>query len=213
MRFGSGFLTASIALVLVAASANALGPSPGAEAAKTKACKGATVPVTVGKKTTCKPLGKALPKPKKIDLRLAHLQEVLKFDPAKMVSPKKRKRARTLQSGFGGAGKRAQKKLLKLLPKALAFIDRKGGKKARPSRSPGAPALASAGCGPGPAGPTGQTGGATIGALGDNGGYVDAPVGHGLRVKITFVSCGGVNNFRIPECPTASGNVDANGSG
>ena len=152
MRFGLGFLTASLALVLVASTTLASGPPPGAESAKAKACKGATVPVTVGKKTTCKPLAKALPKPKQIDMRLAHLQQVLKFDPAKTVKGKKRKRAKTLQSGFGAAGKRAQKKLLKLLPKALAFIDRKGGKKARSSRSP-APALASAGCAPGPAGP------------------------------------------------------------
>ena len=32
-------------------------------------------------------------------------------------------------------------------------------------------------------------------------------------MKVTFVSCGGVNNFRIPECPTANGSVDATGNG
>jgi hypothetical protein len=216
MRFGSVFLAALLGLVVVTATAFASRPVPAAAAAwayGSKAnCKGAMVPVTVGKKTTCKPLAKAIPLPKATDLRLAYLQQALKTDPAKAVSGKKRKRARTLQSGFGAAGKRAQKKLLKVLPKALAFIDRRGGK-ARSSRTPGAPALASAGCQPGPAGPTGQTGGATIGALGDNGGYVDAPVGNGLRVKITFVSCGGVSNFRIPECPTANGSVDTSGSG
>ena len=170
------------------------------------------MPVTIGKKRTCRPLSKALPKPKAIDIRLAHLEQALKFDPAKAVRGKKRKRARTLQSGFGAAGRRAQKKILKLLPKALAFIDRKGGG-AGSSRLLTGPALASAGCEVGPAGPTGQTGGASIGTLGDNGGYIDAPAGGGLRVRVTFVSCGGVNRFRIPECPTANGSVDATGSG
>ncbi|HEY5976502.1 MAG TPA: hypothetical protein VIT85_01490 [Solirubrobacterales bacterium] len=179
--------------------------------AKTKACKAGQVPVTVGKKTTCKPLGKAIPAPKTIDIRLAHLQEVLKQDVKKMVKGKKRKRLRTLQSGFGVAGKRAQKKLLKTLPKALAFIDRQKG--ARSSSVASDLAVASAGCQPGPAGPTGQTGGASMGSLGDNGGYIDAPVGGGFRVRVTFVTCKGANNFRIPPCPSASGSVDAKGTG
>ena len=216
MRFGLGFPAALLVLALVTSTAFASTPISEASAAwahGSKAnCTGTKVPVTVGKKTTCRPLAKAIPPPKAIDLRLAYLQQTLKFDPAKAVSGKKRRRARTLQSGFGAAGKRAQKKLLKLLPKALAFIDRKGGR-ARSSNSPAGQALASAGCQPGPAGPTGQTGGASIGTLGENGGYIDAPIGGGLRVRVTFVSCGGVNHFRIPECPTATGAVDANGSG
>jgi hypothetical protein len=32
-------------------------------------------------------------------------------------------------------------------------------------------------------------------------------------VRLTFVSCGGVNHFGIPECPTSDGGVDAAGSG
>src|SRR5215213_2528591 len=157
MRFGLGFPAALLVLALVTSTAFASTPISEASAAwahGSKAnCTGTKVPVTVGKKTTCRPLAKAIPPPKAIDLRLAYLQQTLKFDPAKAVSGKKRKRARTLQSGFGAAGKRAQKKLLKLLPKALAFIDRKGGR-ARPSRLAGGPAFASAACQPGPAGPT-----------------------------------------------------------
>ncbi len=206
---------AIVSRLLVASAFFALliaGPVTGA-AGKKVHCKGAKVPVTVGKKTTCEPLAKAIPKPKAIDLRLAHLQEVLKFDPARAVHGKKRKRARTLQSGFGAAGKRAQKRLLKVLPKALAFIDRKGGG-ARLSRFLNGPALASGGCQAGPAGPTGQTGGATIGLLGDNGGYIEASAGGGIRVRVTFYSCGGTSSFHgIPECPTADGSVDATGSG
>lgn len=170
------------------------------------------MPVTVGKKTTCKPLAKALPKPRAIDLRLAHLQEVLKLDPAKMVGGKKRKRAKTLQSGFGAAGKRAQKKLLKVLPKALKFIDRKQGK-ARSSRLLSAPAFASASCAPGEAGPIGHTGGASVGLLGTNGGYIEASAGGGIRVRVTFVDCRGASLHNLPECPAANGSIDAKGSG
>jgi hypothetical protein len=177
------------------------GPVSGAEA-KPVHCKGNRVPVTVGKRTTCKPLAKAIPKPKAVDLRIAHLREVLRLDPAKSVHGKKRKRARTLQSGFGAAGKRAQKKLLKVLPKALAFIDRKRGG-----------ASASSGCSAGEAGPIGHTGGASVGLLGDNGGYIDASVGGGIRVRVTFFSCGSTSIGRVPECPTANGGVDAKGSG
>jgi hypothetical protein len=166
-------------------------------AAAAKKCKGGKVPVTIGKKTTCNPLAKAIPKPKAIDLRLAHLQEALKLDPAKSLKGRK--------------AKKAGKKLLKAVPKALAFIDRKGG--ARQSLRPSGLALASAGCDVGPAGPTGQTGGASVGALGDNGGYIDASAGGGFRVRVTFVTCKGASNFRIPECPTANGSVDATAKG
>ena len=62
-------LVVSALLVLLIA-----GPVTGA-AGKKVHCKGAKVPVTVGKKTTCKPIGKILPKPTKIDPRLGHLQE------------------------------------------------------------------------------------------------------------------------------------------
>ena len=197
------------ALLLVAMTA--LAP-PAAAKGKKVTCNGSKIAVTIGKKTTCQPFAKQFPKPKAIDLRLSYLQQALKFDTAKTADGKKRKRARTLQSGFGAAGKRAQRKLLKVLPKVLAFIDEKGGG-ARSSRLIAEPALASRVCEVGPAGPTAQTGGVTMGTLGDNGGFVEAPAGGGLRVRVTFVSCGGVSNFRIPECPTANGSVDATGSG
>ena len=169
--------------------------------------KGGKLSIKIGRKRTCQAFAKVFPRPQAIDLRLAYLQQTLRFDPAKAVRGKKRKRARTLQSGFGAAGKRAQKKLLKQLPKALAFVDRKGGG-ASSSAFPTGPAIASAGCAIGPAGPQGSTGGATIGALGDNGGFVEAPVGNGLTVRITWVSCGGASGFSVPECPKANGDVE-----
>jgi hypothetical protein len=158
------------------------------------------------------PFAKVFPSPKAIDTRLSYIQQVLKFDPASAVRGKKRKRVRRLQSGFRAAVKRAQGKLLRIAPKALAFVDRRAGRAAASSFPPG-PALASAGCHPGPAGPTGSFDGATMGMLGDNGGYFDIPIGDGLRVKLTFVSCSGVTAFNIPECPTANGTVDGRGAG
>ncbi len=112
------------ALVLVVATALA----PGAAAkGKKPSCKGTKVAVKAGKKTTCLPFAKVFPPPQELDTRLVHLQQVLKFDPASAVTGKKRKRVRKLQSSFRTAAQRAQSKLLKVAPKALAFIDRKGG--------------------------------------------------------------------------------------
>ena len=111
------------ALVLVVATALA----PGAAAKGKKAsCKGTKVAVKAGKKTTCLPFAKVFPPPKELDTRLVHLQQVLKFDPASAVTGKKRKRVRKLQSSFRTAAQRAQTKLLKVAPKALAFVDRQG---------------------------------------------------------------------------------------
>jgi hypothetical protein len=199
-----------------------------ARAAKRKAlsCRGAKVPVIVGKRKTCRPIAKVLPKPKAVDLRLAYLRQVLRFDPAKAAHGGKRKRARTLQSGFGAAGRRAQRKLLRLLPKALALVDRKRSRgdarssTTRVSHGPPAapdvisrPAIASSGCDAGYPLGTGHVGGATVAVLGDNGMYIDAEAGGGLRVRVTFVDCRGTAFHHVPECPTASGSVDAEGEG
>ncbi|HEY1285085.1 MAG TPA: hypothetical protein VGF04_03285 [Solirubrobacterales bacterium] len=201
-------------LLLVSACSTLLfsGPVDDADGKGKAACRAGTVPVRVGKKKTCRPLAKVFPKPKAVDLRLAYLRTVLRFDPAKVLRGKKRKRARTLQSGFGAAGRRAQRKLLKALPKALAFLDRKRGG-AHASRIPAESALASGGCQAGYAGPIGHLGGASVGLLGDNGGYIEASAGGSFRVRITFASCGGVGNFRLPQCPAADGSVDGKGSG
>jgi hypothetical protein len=170
------------------------------------------VAVTVGKKTTCKPLAKAIPKPQAIDPRLGYLQEALKFDVSKL-GGRKAKHTRTLQSGFGGAGRRAQKKLLRILPKGLAMLDRLRHAGAGSSALEPGPAVASRGCGVGAAGPQGHTGGGTIGTLGDRGGFIESPPINGLTVRVTFVSCGWVDTFIVPSCPKSDGSVDASGSG
>ncbi len=207
-------------LLIAIASLSLLAAQPGigasqssghalAKKGKQAACKGGKVAVKVGRKTTCQPFAKVFPKPKAIDLRLAYLRQALKLDPAKLVKGKKRKRARTLQSGLGAAGKRAQRKILGLLPKALVFFDRKRGS-ASSYGLPEGPALASANCGVGRAGDRGTLGGSsTVGLLGENGMFIETDAGGGLRIRVTFFSCGGVDTFRVPECPTAAGDVEA----
>jgi hypothetical protein len=197
------------ALVLVVGTA--LAPAASAKGKKAS-CKGTKVAVKVGKRTTCAPFAKVFPQPQAIDTRLSYLQQVLKFDPASAVTGKKRKRVRKLQSDFRSAAQRAQAKLLKVAPKVLAFIDKRGGGAGASAFPPG-PALASAGCSPGAAGATGGFEGASMGMLGDNGGFMEVPIGGGLKARVTFVSCGGVTAFNIPECPTANGTVDGKGRG
>src|SRR5262249_19294893 len=112
-------LIATLALLIIAG----LAPEGAAAKGGRVVCHGSKVAVTVGKGSTCRPLAKAIPRPQAIDARLGYLQEVLRFDVSKL-GGRKAKRTRTLQSGFGAAGKRAEKKLLKGLPKDLALLDR-----------------------------------------------------------------------------------------
>lgn len=204
------FLVPVAVLGLVAASPSvSVAETPRPEIAKRGggACKGNKVAVKVGGRKVCRPFGQVFPRPRAIDLRLAYLRQALRVDPAKLASGKKGKRVRTLQSGFGAAGKRAQKEVLHLLPRALAFFDRKrdGARGSALRRD----ATASANCGVGAAGARGTLGGSsTVGMLGNNGLFIETD-GGGLRIRVTFFSCGGVNSFRIPECPTGDGDVVA----
>lgn len=190
-----------LALVAVIPSATAQG--------KRVACKSGKATVTVGKKTTCVPLAKAIPRPQAIDIRLAYLQESLKR-PAPKANGKKGKRFRSLGSGFGAAGKRVQKKFLKALPKALALLDRKASGKAGPSRLSSGVAFASACSANGPVDQAGNVAGVSIAAAGDNGGQMTLSSG-GLTFRTRFAKCGGGGGFYVPECPTADGDVSASG--
>jgi hypothetical protein len=218
MRLWLGFAAVAACLLLIApTSVAASQASSEAEAAKGKKakCRGAKVPVTVGKRKTCKPLAKAFPKPKSTDTRLAFLKQALKLDVSKLRAKKAKRarragRARSLQSGFGAAGRKAQKKFLALLPKALALIDRRKSARAAASALAPGPAIASAGCGIPPAGPSSNVGGVGFTLLGDSGARIEFS-SRGLTFRLTFFSCGGVRNFRVPECPTAKGAVDATG--
>src|SRR5262245_28594736 len=184
----SSLLIAATAFVLLEGLC-AIAPAFDATDSAKRSCKGGKVAVKAGRRNTCVPFAKVFPKPKAVDLRLAYLKQALKLDPSKAFRGKQRKRA--------------QKKVIRLLPKALAFFDRKRGG-ARSS------AGASANCGVGAAGPQGSLGGSsTVGMLGENGGFIETDAGHGLRVRVTFFSCGGVDSFRVPECPTGAGDVVA----
>jgi hypothetical protein len=176
------------------------------------ACRGTKVSVKVGKTKTCQPFARVFPKPGDVDLRLSYLRLALRLDPAKLAPAKKRKRIHSLQSGFGAAGRRLQKRLLASLPKALAYFDRKR-RSAAASSLLGGPALASASCGVGPASSRGSLGGSTsVVLLGDNGMLIETEAA-GYTVRVSFVSCGGIDRFSVPECPKADGSVDAKGSG
>jgi len=182
----------------------ALAPTAAAKGKKAS-CKGTKIAVKVGKRTTCRPFAKVFPQPRDLDLRLSYLKQALQLDPAKLAGgKKKRKRIRPPE-------KRLRKKVEKVLPKALAFFDRKRG--ASSSSLLGGPAFASANCGIGQAGQRGSIGGSSsVGMLGDNGLFIETSAG-GLTIRLTFVSCGGVGSFSVPECPKSNGSVDAKGTG
>lgn len=216
MRLGLVPLSAVLIGLLLAAPTSEAARKP-AKPKKPAACKGKKVTAKVGKRRVCVPFAKSFPPPQAVDIRLAYLRQVLKFDPAKAVRGKKRRRVRTLGSDFGAAGRRAQRKLLRLAPKLLAFVDRRSGARSAgaAASSPGVRmgpvplATASAGCQIGPAGARGTADGGTLGILGNNGGFIEAPMGNGLTARVTFVSCGGVDSFSVPECPKADGSVEA----
>ncbi len=207
----SSVLVAIVSIVLLAVPSNFASASAPARSTKAS-CKGTKVAVKVGRKRSCQPFSKVFPNPKDVDLRLSFLRQTLKLDPAKLAPKKKRKRIHSLQSGFGAAGRRLQKKLLASLPKALAYFDRKRGG-ARASSLLGRPALASANCGVGPASERGSLGGSTsVTLLGNNGMLIETEAA-GYTIRVSFVSCGGVDRFSVPECPKADGSVDARGTG
>lgn len=174
-----------LSLLLAAPLSGAAKSRPAQVSGKAKACKGGTVAVTVGKRRTCKPLGKAFPKPKAVDLRVFYLGRALGLNPA------------------SGAAGRAQRKLLRALPKVFARVDRAGKGKARGSVL----AQASAACEAGVGGPSAEVGGVTVSISGPNGGVLEVDSGN-RRVKLRYGVCGS-SSFRIPECPTASGELDA----
>ncbi len=162
----------------------------GAEAAKR--CKPPKVPVTVGKKTTCKALSKAFPKPKAMDPRLFYLQRGIKGAP--------------LRAG-GAKVARAEKKLLGALPKLLAYVDRhRRGKRTASGPSDAATAACSAAV----CGPPSNIAGIRVSIGGETGAVFETESG-GLTVKIRYGTCGR-SGFGIPECPTADGGVESRSS-
>ena len=196
-------LTRALAAVIVLAALAAGGTTLASGAArKPVKCKSGQVKVQIGKKKfKCMSFKKVFPAPKAIDIRVAHLQEALRFDPYKRRG-KKGKRVRARPRRVANAEKKANKKFLKVLPDAVALADRLT--KAKPR------AVASAFCSLPEATPTGETGGVKVtGMSGKNGegGVMEYSPG-GVTVRTTYSDCrhGG---FSIPACPTASGVVES----
>jgi hypothetical protein len=184
VRIGLVLSVLVLSLLLAAPLSGAAESRPAAVSAKAKACKGGKVAVTVGKRTTCKPLGKAFPKPKAVDAKLLYATRALALNPAR------------------GAAGRAQRKLLRALPKVFATIDRAGKGKARSA----ALAQASAGCSAAVGGPSSVIAGVNVAISGENGAVLEVD-SHGRRVKLRYGTCGR-SNFPVPECPTAAGELD-----
>lgn len=177
-------------VILISAFVALLAASAPATAKPVK-CKGSKIPVTVGKRTTCVPIGKALPKPKQGDPRVADLQESLPF------------------ARFGAAGKRAERKLVRVLPRVLARIDRRAAER---TATLGPTAFASACSANGPLDAEGSIGGVGIAASGDNGAQLTVRI-KGQVYRLRFATCGGTAGLYVPECPRASGEVSARSRG
>jgi hypothetical protein len=205
MRLPSGCRSLVLA-ALVLTAALALAPTASAKG-KGVSCNGTKVAVKVGKKTTCRPFAKVFPQPRDLDLRLSYLKQSLEIDPAKLAGGKKKKKR------IRPPERRLRKKVERVLPKALAFFDRKRGGTAASSSLLGGSAFASANCGIGQAGQRGSIGGSSsVGLLGDNGMFIETEAA-GFTIRLTFVSCGGIGSFTVPPCPTSNGSVDAKASG
>ncbi len=189
-----------------ASAARARGSAAAGRAVKAKkvVCKGKRVPVTVRHKTKCKPLIKAFPRPKAMDVRLAYLNDVLKLDPTG--------RGRKLNRSVVLARRRAARRLRQLLPRALALIDRHKRARGGLSRASDKRAFAAAGCRVHPAfvdhlGPLTMT--TLMGANGEEGGTFELPYA-GFAYRVTFQKCH-VAGLSAGECPTAEGGDEASG--
>jgi hypothetical protein len=207
-----------VVLVTVAGIAGVAPMSGEANRAKSAKCKHGRVPVKVNGKSRCRRLASVWPNPKAVDPRLAYLRAVLNFDVSK-VRGRHGKHARSLQRGFGAAGRKAHKAFLLALPKALAMIDALGPGARASARGRPAPVVASeAACGPGqgqPVSPPGNAGGATIqatqGANGAEGASIEVPIS-GRTFRTTFTKCGNAS-YGPPYCPAANGDADTSTSG
>lgn len=176
-----------------------LSPAVIAKAKKPKKkCKGSKVPVKIRKRTRCKPIDKAFPKPKKIDVTTGYLQRAIRLDKLKRVRKSKRKAVR-----------KAEKKLLRALPKVLAYIDSHQRSRIRTHAAGTASqsGQTSAGCSAGVGGPSSRVGGVSVALAGENGAELSVKSG-GMTVKIRYGICGR-GFFYVPECPTAGGAVDS----
>ena len=196
-RFASLLVAALILAVPGAPAASPAGDPVAAAKAKPKKCKKGTVRVVVGKKRSCRPLKKALPRPRKGDARLVYVRSALGAN-LKGVRDRKGRRPPSIEKALRRISPKAVQGLERVIPRALKLLDRG---KAQPAQ-----------------------GGGSVGFTYDlgNGASIDVRAnlaqanievavtgrrnGQSIRTRI------GINRdlrFRGPDCPTAAGVLDA----
>ena len=204
---------ALVALVLLAAlaTATAASVSGAATGSAVKKCTNGRVLVKVNKKPSCKPLRSVLPRPKAGDRRLIHLRAALKLDVTQLEN-RRGKHARPLPA----RAKKARKKFLRALPKAIRILDGLGEGASASHRRRAGPAASNGACG-GTAmeSETGRSGEAAIratkGSNGEEGIVMTLPLG-GLTYEVRFTQCGNPYYY-VLGCPKANGDAASSAGG
>ena len=197
------FATVSFAAPLALADGSAL-ESVAVDSSKRVRCKRGQVRVRVVGRTTCRPLGKAVPKPSSGDPRLAFLEAAL----APRVQGLRDRRGRRLLTPAklggrpGAAARRGIRVLRRVTPKVLARLDALG-ERGRAS----ALARASADCSGGPSIRSNESfGGADVSlTLGKSAGATMGVAVGGYRIVAKFDLASPCDRLDVPACPTADG--------
>jgi hypothetical protein len=196
------FVLALVALCLLAVAAVQAPAAPprgdAAAAAKKRTCKKGQVRVVVGKKRTCRPVRKALPRPRKGDARAIYVRAALGAN-LKGVRDRTGRRPPSIEKALRRISPKAVKGLQRVIPRALKLLDRDG-------------ARASQGSGSGPGFTYDLGNGASIDVRANLAQANIEVAVTGRRNGQTIRTRIGINrdlSFRGPECPTAAGVLDA----
>jgi hypothetical protein len=190
--------------LLVAALLVAIPAAPGATpagnavaAAKKKKCKKGQVRVVVGKKRSCRPLRKALPRPRKGDPRVIYARAAVGAN-LKGVRDRRGRRPPSIEKALRRISPKAVKGMQRVIPRALKLLDRGRAQAAQEGGSVGFT--------------YGLGNGASIDVRANLAqANIEVAVtgrrnGQSIRTRI------GINRdlrFRGPDCPTAAGVLDA----
>jgi hypothetical protein len=218
-RFASLLVAALILAIpaVPAASAGPVGDAVPAAKQKPKKCKKSQVRVRIGKRVSCRPAKKVLPKPKAGDERLLLARSAYGSDWSRLRG-RRGKRVPSLPKLIRKLGPRAPALLAKATARGIARVDALAAGASSAARVQAQ--AAAAGCQDIPKGAKKEDsftskGGdgttakvtATIGAEGA--GMVMELSGHGFTVKVDldFGACE-PNEVEAPSCPTAAGRLD-----
>jgi hypothetical protein len=196
-RFAPLLVAALLLAVPAAPAAIPVGDPVAVAKKKPKKCKKGTVRVVVGKKRFCRPLKKALPRPRKGDPRLIYVRAALGAN-LKGVRDRKGRRPPSIEKALRRISPKAVQGMERVIPRALQLLDRGKAKAAQ--------------------------GGDSVGFTYDlgNGASIDVRANlaqANIQVAVTGRRNGqsirtriGINrdlSFRGPDCPTAAGVLDA----